>query len=60
VTLLLVMAVCVGLLCKDELIFECRIRGYLPNSGDRLAELRAKLSELLKREEKGVDLEDRL
>ena len=51
------MAVLVNLLTKDELVFECRIRGFSPTSVNTVAELRDQLSSLLTREGNGEELE---
>jgi len=40
-------------LTKEELVFECRIRGWVPGSVDRVGEIREKLVFLLEKEEKG-------
>jgi len=51
------MAVLVNFLTKDELVFECRIRGFSPTSANKVAELRDQLSGLLTREGNGEELE---
>lgn len=49
------MAVSVQLLSRDELVFECRIRGYFPTNSERVPELKDSLGGLLKKEENGEE-----
>ena len=50
----------VSRLLKDELVYEVGIRGYVARTGDTVTSLVKKLRQLMRREEEGEELEDRL
>ena len=51
------MATFVNFLTKEEISFECKIRGYNPSGSEKVGELRVTLWELIRKEEEGHDLE---